>query len=51
MIFVDGRYLLQVRDQVDTALFAIENLGETPPDKWLAGEQTKIGRIRRSAKR
>src|SRR6186713_201458 len=25
-IFVDGRYLLQVRDQVDTALFAVEHL-------------------------
>jgi Xaa-Pro aminopeptidase len=35
VIFVDGRYLLQVRDQVDTALFAVEHLVENPPDKWL----------------
>src|SRR5438874_9713445 len=35
VVFVDGRYLLQVRDQVDTALFAVEHLVENPPDKWL----------------
>ncbi|MEA2930061.1 MAG: Xaa-Pro aminopeptidase, partial [Hyphomicrobiales bacterium] len=34
-IFVDGRYLLQVRDQIDTALFAVEHLIDNPPDKWL----------------
>jgi Xaa-Pro aminopeptidase len=34
-IFVDGRYLLQVRDQVDTAIFAVEHLVDNPPDKWL----------------
>jgi Xaa-Pro aminopeptidase len=34
-VFVDGRYQLQVRDQVDTALFAVEHLIENPPDKWL----------------
>src|SRR4051812_1814827 len=36
VIFVDGRYQLQVRDQIDTALFAVEHLVENPPDKWLA---------------
>ncbi|MGB9364916.1 MAG: aminopeptidase P family protein [Xanthobacteraceae bacterium] len=35
VIFVDGRYQLQVRDQVDTALFSVEHLVENPPDKWL----------------
>jgi Xaa-Pro aminopeptidase len=35
-IFVDGRYVLQVRDQIDTALFGVEHLVENPPDKWLA---------------
>ena len=34
-IFVDGRYVLQVRDQVDTNIFAVEHLVENPPDKWL----------------
>jgi Xaa-Pro aminopeptidase len=34
-LFVDGRYTLQVRQQVDTALFAIEHLIENPPHEWL----------------
>ena len=39
-VFVDGRYQLQVRDQVDTALFAVEHLVENPPDKWLEANLT-----------
>jgi Xaa-Pro aminopeptidase len=35
-LFVDGRYTLQVRDQVDTGLFEICHLMETPPPGWLA---------------
>jgi Xaa-Pro aminopeptidase len=35
VIFVDGRYQLQVRDQVDTSLFSVEHLVDNPPDKWL----------------
>ncbi len=35
-LFVDGRYTLQVRDQVDTDLFEICHLMETPPPGWLA---------------
>jgi Xaa-Pro aminopeptidase len=34
-IFVDGRYLLQVRSQIDTNLFTIAHLVEEPPEKWL----------------
>jgi len=34
-LFVDGRYTLQVRAQVDASLFAIEHLVETPPHEWL----------------
>src|SRR4051794_2781816 len=44
VLFVDGRYTLQVRDQVDTSLFAIEHLVETPPDKWI--EQNLTGNDR-----
>src|SRR4249919_4241544 len=44
-IFVDGRYLLQVRDQVDTALFAVEHLIENPPDKWLEANLPKGARF------
>lgn len=36
-IFVDGRYTLQVRDQVDTTIFAPHHLIEEPPADWLAG--------------
>src|SRR5262249_9358410 len=34
-LFVDGRYTVQAREQVDTSLFAIEHLVETPPERWL----------------
>src|SRR4051812_1095778 len=34
-IFVDGRYLLQVRDQIDTNVFAVEHLVDNAPEKWL----------------
>jgi Xaa-Pro aminopeptidase len=36
VIFVDGRYTLQVRQQADDAFFAYEDSTETPPDAWLA---------------
>ncbi|MCC7049967.1 MAG: aminopeptidase P family protein [Alphaproteobacteria bacterium] len=35
-IFVDGRYTLQVRDQVDTALFEPRHITDEPPADWLA---------------
>jgi Xaa-Pro aminopeptidase len=35
VLFVDGRYTLQAREQVDTVLFDIEHLIETPPDQWI----------------
>ena len=35
-IFVDGRYTIQVREQVDTQVFAPMHLIETPPADWLA---------------
>ncbi len=35
VLFVDGRYTLQAREQVDASLFAIEHLVETPPDRWI----------------
>src|SRR5215218_3783554 len=35
ILFVDGRYTLQARDQVDTSLFEIVHLVETPPDQWI----------------
>ncbi len=35
-IFVDGRYALQVHDQVDTNLFEPLHIADTPPTAWLA---------------
>ena len=35
-VFVDGRYTLQVRTQVDTGLFEPQAYPETTPDAWLA---------------
>ena len=34
-IFVDGRYTVQVRDQVDTAVFEPVSSTDTPPERWL----------------
>ena len=45
-LFVDGRYTLQARDQIDTALFEIVHVTETPPDQWIEktlGEGQKLG--------
>jgi Xaa-Pro aminopeptidase len=35
VIFVDGRYQVQVREEVDGALFAVEHLVEHPPAAWI----------------
>jgi Xaa-Pro aminopeptidase len=40
-IFVDGRYTLQARDQVDGALFEIHHLIESPATAWLAKHLAK----------
>ena len=45
-IFTDGRYTVQVREQVDGSLFDYEPVPETSPAKWLAEhapEGAKIG--------
>ncbi|MEZ5668904.1 MAG: aminopeptidase P family protein [Alphaproteobacteria bacterium] len=36
-IFVDGRYTLQVRQQVDTGVYTPLHLIETPPTRWIPG--------------
>ena len=35
VIFVDGRYTLQVRDQIDGDVFEVAHLIETPPETWI----------------
>jgi Xaa-Pro aminopeptidase len=34
-LFVDGRYTLHAREQVDTAMFSVEHLIDSPPSTWL----------------
>ena len=35
VLFVDGRYQVQVREEVDGEIFAIEHLVENPPPAWI----------------
>src|SRR5579862_6141290 len=35
VIFVDGRYQVQVREEVDSAVFTVEHLVEKPPTLWI----------------
>jgi Xaa-Pro aminopeptidase len=35
VLFVDGRYQVQARDEVDGAVFTIEHLVENPPPAWI----------------
>ncbi|WP_237155370.1 aminopeptidase P family protein [Oryzibacter oryziterrae] len=44
-IFVDGRYTLQVREQVDTEVIEPHHLIEEPPHLWLKGEVKAGARI------
>jgi Xaa-Pro aminopeptidase len=36
VLFTDGRYTLQAKDQIDGKLFSIEHMVENPTSKWLA---------------
>lgn len=45
-MFVDGRYTLQVRSEVDLGIFAIESLVDNPPASWIKdnlGKGTRLG--------
>jgi len=45
VIFVDGRYTLQVRQQVDEAYYSFEDLTDMPISKWLGENAPKDARI------
>jgi Xaa-Pro aminopeptidase len=45
VLFVDGRYTLQVREQVDSSLFAIEHLLDMPPHRWIEENLTADERL------
>ncbi|MFO1116318.1 MAG: aminopeptidase P family protein [Beijerinckiaceae bacterium] len=44
-IFVDGRYTIQAREQVDARHFATQDLVSLPPSRWLAESAPKAARI------
>lgn len=44
-IFVDGRYTVQVREQVDTKLIAPQHLVDEPPTSWIAENLKKGDRL------
>jgi len=45
VLFVDGRYTLQAREQIDASVFTIEHLVETPPDKWIEQNLSSSDRL------
>lgn len=44
-IFVDGRYTLQVREQVDTAAFEPLHITDSPPHDWIAANLAEGARL------
>jgi len=44
-VFADGRYTVQVREQVDTKYFDIEDLVSAPPHMWIARHAPKGAKI------
>jgi Xaa-Pro aminopeptidase len=45
VLFTDGRYALQAREQVDASLYAFEDLATTPPHRWLEHNLSSSDRI------
>jgi Xaa-Pro aminopeptidase len=45
VVFVDGRYLLQAREQIDTNIFAIEHLVDPPPESWIEANVPRGARL------
>ncbi|TGQ17018.1 MULTISPECIES: aminopeptidase P family protein [unclassified Mesorhizobium] len=44
-IFVDGRYTLQVRNEVDLGIFTVESLIDNPPSSWIKDNLGKGARL------
>ncbi|MDX8519396.1 aminopeptidase P family protein [Mesorhizobium dulcispinae] len=44
-IFVDGRYTLQVRGEVDLSIFTVESLVDNPPASWIKDNLGKGARL------
>lgn len=44
-VWSDGRYTLQLRDQVDQSLFSLHHISDDPPYEWLAANLPKGGKL------
>lgn len=44
-IFVDGRYTLQVRNEVDLGIFTVESIIDNPPASWIKDNLGKGARL------
>ncbi|MDP6937118.1 MAG: aminopeptidase P family N-terminal domain-containing protein, partial [Candidatus Marinimicrobia bacterium] len=44
-IFVDGRYTVQVKQQVDEKLYSIQHISKTPWVKWIQENQPEGGKL------
>ncbi|MFC0219757.1 aminopeptidase P family protein [Pseudochelatococcus lubricantis] len=44
-VVVDGRYVIQVREQIDTTLFAPVALAQTTPEQWIASHLPEGGAL------
>jgi Xaa-Pro aminopeptidase len=44
-LFVDGRYTLQARDQVDAAVFTVVPSGDMPPERWIEANLAKDAKL------
>ena len=44
-VFIDGRYILQVRDEVDGALYDYRHITDAPPEAWLVQHLPEGGRL------
>src|SRR5258707_4020132 len=45
VVFVDGRYQVQVREGIDDTVFFIAHLGENPPTFWIGNNLPGEGKI------
>ena len=44
-LFVDGRYTLQARDQIDPAVFTIVSSSDVSPEQWIEANAPKGGKL------
>ncbi len=45
VLFVDGRYILQARQEVDGSLFSVEHIVEDPPERWIENNLSRGDRL------